>query len=105
MRYCRFSEESDVYMHANMFGGITCCSCLLNLVEGGIFNRSQCFLSPHTALDHLQEHAEAGHLVPQYAIDQLKQEIRDTKEEEYATPEEVERFYSLLDDLLLWVNE
>ena len=100
MSYCRFGEDSDVYMLANLFCGVTCCSCRLNPMEGGFWNASQGFLSPQEALEHLQEHKAAGHLVPQYAIERLRCEAEESEDVEYASPEEVQVFTDLLVALL-----
>ena len=74
MSYCRFGRDSDVYMYPSALGGITCCSCKLSPVADDWRRDSQLF-SYEDALAHLQEHLKAGHLVPQCAIDRLKEEI------------------------------
>ena len=79
MSYCRFGKDSDVYMYADsLTGSITCCACQLNPISDGLWFGSQTF--DHIgALAHLQEHIEAGHLVPEYAIKRLKKEIKRNK--------------------------
>ena len=74
MSYCRFGRDSDVYMYPSALGGITCCACKLNPIADGLWWGSQSF-SHRDALLHLQAHLEAGHLVPQCAIDRLEEEI------------------------------
>ncbi len=65
MSYCRFGDDSDVYMYPNTDGTIDCCACRLG---GGRYTIAE-------ALDHLEEHQGVGHVVPQHAIDRLKREI------------------------------
>lgn len=67
MSYCRFSE-GDVYMYPSQ-EGIECCLCLL--APPWLTLRTQ-----RDGLKHLLEHIEAGHTVPQHAIDRLEGEIR-----------------------------
>lgn len=72
MSYCRFSKDSDVYMYAHYQGGIDCCACRL---EG----RSVRLSDVVDALEHLQQHVDAGHKVPSYAVDQLAEEPIEAK--------------------------
>ena len=101
MSYCRFSD-GDVYMYASP-QGIECCACRLAplvktiFTEGGdyplfgrigpcdcsgegcakcMMNGSMTFHTEQDALAHLLKHRDAGHDVPQYAIDRLEEEIR-----------------------------
>ena len=101
MSYCRFSD-GDVYMFASA-EGIECCACRVAppvksvFTEGGdyplfghiepcdcggegcqkcMMNGSLTFHTERDALAHLLEHREAGHTVPQHAIDRLEEEIR-----------------------------
>lgn len=66
MSYCRFSNESDVYVFPATYGGITCCACSL-AYEGLIVN----YKTPIEMLAHLARHYEAGHIVPASAINRL----------------------------------
>lgn len=76
MSYCRFSE-GDVYMYD---GGrlkddkpsLVCCGCLL--VPAGTPSLYGA-MSPQEALQHLCYHQNAGHRVPQRAINRLQEEI------------------------------
>lgn len=90
MSYCRFSD-GDVYMFS-CEDGIECQSCQLmpkcktiftkdcRRCDGKgcdhcmFFHESKIFKSSREALDHLLEHREAGHNVPQHAIDRLTDE-------------------------------
>ena len=77
MSYCRFID-GDVYMYPDVRGGIRCCACRLNEpAPGGIFGRSERFDTAREALDHLFKHRDAGHHVPQCAINQLLDEINE----------------------------
>ena len=102
MSYCRFSD-GDVYMYADVGGGITCCACRLAPLVPTIFKNGEVdhplfgkiapcgcsetccpkcgmhdslnFKTEDEALSHLREHAAAGHDVPDYAIERLQEEI------------------------------
>ena len=67
MSYCRLSKTSDVYMYEDSGGGIRCCFCALG---GTVY-----LATPKAALEHLAQHQQAGHKVPQHVIDQLLEEI------------------------------
>lgn len=70
MSYCRLDEDSDVYMYSHIGGFIECCVCKIS-------NRySEKFDTSKDALDHLYEHIEAGHKVPEYALKRLREEIK-----------------------------
>jgi hypothetical protein len=74
MSYCRISE-GDVYMYADISGGIVCCGC--RFVEGfGVK-----FYSRSEALAHLELHIERGDSVPSRAIERLKREIEEIGDE------------------------
>ena len=75
MSYCRFSDGSDVYMLPTV-RGIECCSCHLS-PDGKGWYRSILLKNPEEALKHLREHIYAGHKVPKYATDRLKEEIKN----------------------------
>ena len=62
MSYCRWSEDSDVYVYASVYGGF--------IIEGeGNFDTR---LETITELERLKD---AGKKVPQEAIDRLRDEI------------------------------
>jgi len=78
MSYCRFSQTSEVYMYENLGGGITCCFCSLNKAY------SVHFSTPHDAWMHLMAHRQAGHKVPQHALDQLRENAERRQSNEKA---------------------
>ncbi len=74
MSYCRWGEDSDVYIYASS-SELVCCACLLN---GGT-------PSNHSAQDyktrkfsemliHLDQHTFAGHKVPKHVKERLADE-------------------------------
>ena len=69
MSYCRFSDTSDVYVFHHVAGFFECCGCALPDVEFMFHTETASGM-----LEHLKAHQEADHLVPQYAIDRLKEE-------------------------------
>lgn len=103
MSYCRFSD-GDVYAYPHVDGGFECCACRLAPLVKSIFTEGctdhplfgdiekcdkcngngceECMLPGnqrfHTRSEmiaHLQEHIEADHNVPSYAIEILKEEL------------------------------
>lgn len=58
MSYARFSKTSDVYLYADVSGGLTCCSCWLSSTGRGEFVR---LMTPEDATAHLRLHEAAGH--------------------------------------------
>lgn len=80
MSYCRSAPgHSDVYMYPNS-SGIICSACKLTnnpkIPPDPIFKRKE------KALKHLHEHREAGHLVPDHAIERLEEEIIEETQNE-----------------------
>jgi hypothetical protein len=67
MSYCRFSE-GNVHMYPSQ-EGMECNLCLL--APQWLILRAQ-----RDALEHLLEHKEAGHTVPEHAVDRLEEELR-----------------------------
>jgi hypothetical protein len=66
--YCRFWwDDSDVYVYADVSGGITCCAC-------GLAGSSVNVETPAEMLAHLLEHRAAGHTVPEHALEALREE-------------------------------
>lgn len=78
MSYCRFSNESDVYMYRHVDGFIRCCSCKLTAKDPALNTERE-------ALNHLDEHKRFGHRVPQYAIDRLIDESKRSTFNKYIT--------------------
>ncbi len=75
MSYCRFSE-GDVYMFSSIAEGIMCCSCsLVPKVEPDVLSRDPIFTTPQEAIRHLEQHKKAGDIVPDRAIEVLKDEL------------------------------
>lgn len=70
MSYCRFCEDSDVYLYATASGQIVCCMC--SLLEN---NYGDTILDgPAEALAHLETHSAAGDRVPERASERLREE-------------------------------
>ena len=83
MSYCRFSD-GDVYMYDSVKGGLHCCACRLGdetLEVPWDWGPDVVFHSRLDAHEHLMEHKEAGHSVPQYAFDMLVEEIAEWGDE------------------------
>ena len=88
MSYCRFGDDSDVYLYDSFNGNIVCCVCRLTPLERGEFTsldgttntvycREDTYLSsPTKAIRHLRKHRRAGHMVPRYAFRRLRRERR-----------------------------
>ena len=105
MSYCRFSD-GDVYMFDHVYGGIECCACRLAPFVPTIFTKGtdrpflgqrvepceHCggegckacmmhgsinFSTRSEALAHLLEHREAGHEVPDYAIEAMRRGLEE----------------------------
>lgn len=76
MSYCRFSDDSEVYMYPFSIGKIICCACRLNEKDKWGWYPDTVLNNEKEALKHLKEHIYAGHKVPKYATDRLKEEIQ-----------------------------
>jgi hypothetical protein len=63
MSYCRFSDESDVYVYSDVGGWLSCCSCAL--VDD---SQQWRHFSTDAMIAHLREHIAAGHDVPDDVI-------------------------------------
>lgn len=61
MSYARFSDFSDVYVFAHVDGYVSCCGCLLS--DNWEHHSAQ------DVVDHLIDHVEAGHRVPEALLD------------------------------------
>lgn len=72
MSYCRFSNDSDVYVYHTVFGGWDCCGCRIN-------SKITIFKSRRDILRHLIKHLKLGHRVPSDAILRLIREIEQHK--------------------------
>jgi len=67
MSYCRFGEDSDVYVFEHVDGGWMCCGCWLD-------GRSTTTKTRGGMLAHLRKHRLAGHQVPKDAVSRLREE-------------------------------
>jgi len=83
MAYCRWSEDSDVYLYCT---GIdiddpgpptwVCADC--GMRPPGSHSQNDSTVEMHTreaVLEHLLEHRAAGHKVPEDALDRIREEI------------------------------
>lgn len=61
MSYCRYSEESDVYVYYSTNDTFVCCGCF----------RTE---DIYTMIKHLETHIIAGDKVPEYALKRLLKE-------------------------------
>lgn len=67
MAYCRFGDDSDVYLY-NSGDVWSCCGC--KLADGG----ERLFSNLTDVLAHLDEHATAGHRVDGWAVARVRWE-------------------------------
>ena len=84
MSYSRFGEDSDVYIYLDVDGSIHCCGCPLEPTHGGNPNLGMQDIKFHgtkqlwkysDAIEHVKEHLNAGHRVPDYVIERLQNKI------------------------------
>ena len=77
MSYCRFGENSNVYLCKDILGCWICYSCRLapEVMEGIPFHRSIALVSLEEVKAHLEAHQEAGHLVPDYDFERVEREL------------------------------
>lgn len=81
MSFARWGDGSDVYVYADVSGGVVCCGCnmAISIVqvaytdyfgikhevgESEWFGPTLFFHSVESLVEHLQEHRDAGQLVP-----------------------------------------
>jgi len=97
MSYARFAEtckdgrSSDVYVYGDVNdrkGEIRCCACTLLFPKkprGGGYEGIVNFIahSPMAMIEHLEEHASIGDVVPERAFKKLKLEARAFKAPKY----------------------
>lgn len=82
MSYCRFSEDSDVYMFLSVHNVIECCMCSLNAIPS--FSNESCkcggegcykeFKKYSDAIKHLNKHIDNGDRVPNRVFEILEKE-------------------------------
>lgn len=70
MAYCRWSEDSDLYVYPGE-SGFVCMECPLDGRTKGDFSCP----APQEMLAHMHAHIEAGHKVPATATARLSDEI------------------------------
>ena len=68
MSYARFSH-ADVYVFMNVNGYLDCCGCILG--------DQYAFHSTDAMIDHLAQHRDAGHDVPDGIEDELRADDTD----------------------------
>ena len=73
MSYARQSPESDVYIYADVQGGITCCACAI--YDGDFVNVK----TSGYMIEHLNNHRAAGHLVPDFTYEEIIEDYPDLK--------------------------
>jgi hypothetical protein len=69
MSYCRFSN-ADAYIY-EAEEGFTCCGC--RIAESGMFVCE----TELEMIEHIAQHRKAGHFVPTYVDDMLRDEVSD----------------------------
>ena len=67
MSYCRFGDNSDVYVYCSREDVYVCCACSLDKLWEHV--------TPSEVITHLELHVAAGHQVPQYAFDRLREDV------------------------------
>lgn len=72
MSYARFGcDDSDVYVYADVRGGITCCGC--GICDGSIVNLQ----TSGQMVEHLDAHRAKGHLVPNFTYEEILEDYPD----------------------------
>lgn len=70
MSYCRFSDESDVYVFVNIQNKWECCRCAFRSAPGHA--ESKIVDTVQEMISHLGEHKKFGHKVPEEVIGKLR---------------------------------
>ena len=76
MSYCRFIS-ADAYIFEHVGGYWQCCGCWLSESEDG---SDWNFPTREAMLEHIAEHREAGHFIPTYVDERLREEIEQERE-------------------------
>lgn len=63
MSYCRFTENSDLYIYPDGFGGLVCCACTL---KGSFRTKSR-----DKMIAHIRQHKKNGDKVPHGLITKI----------------------------------
>jgi hypothetical protein len=69
MAYCRFGDDSDVYLQKIPNEGWECCRCALKSQLGESVSLS--FYNIDAVFAHMKEHRTAGHKVPNEVFGKL----------------------------------
>lgn len=72
MSYCRFGEDSDVYVFENNNGYYECCACMFE--EGYNSYRT---VKTKDMINHMKKHEKMGHKVPKRVIQHLEEELKN----------------------------
>lgn len=67
MSYARFGSDSDVYVYDSGF--LVCCGCVIQDTSH--------FKTARLMLEHLNQHTKLGHRVPDYTIEEIKEDYPD----------------------------
>ena len=72
MAYSRFTD-SDIYIYPHVAGHIECSACFLNEPqdEYSLFSSSKSITNDDQLRDHLEEHARAGHNMPESLLQDI----------------------------------
>lgn len=70
MSYCRLGDDSDIYIYESR-NHIVCCMCLFHNREG-----DEKFQKRSHMINHIEKHFRAGHKVPLYAIERIKEAMK-----------------------------
>jgi len=110
MSYARFGDGSDIYVYSHVGGGFECCACTLANLTPTVFTEGcddhplfkhiepcenchgvgcdHCMMHGNTRVNtrselitHIEDHIKAGHKVPEYVIERLRQELEEAGEE------------------------
>lgn len=83
MSYCRFGDDSDVYLYEHIDDFYECCSCRLmkkeihstGLIPDFKMHKSKKMLNLNEVLFHLMKHKKKEHKVPDYALERVLDEL------------------------------
>jgi len=80
MSYCRFGDDSDVYLYYHVDNFFECCSCRLLGFEKRFLpdfemHKSKKMSNLSEVLAHLMKHKKKGHKVPDYALGRILDEL------------------------------
>lgn len=97
MSYCRFSNDSDIYLFCNTAGYYECCACKLAKREWDSFTCK----TRKAIINHLDKHLKAGHKVPPRSFARLfKEQKLENPSFIFDTVDVLERDIEILEDML-----